>query len=73
MATIPSRSDQYSKTVYSSYVDSFINMFKTLARAVSGSAQFNIILYNAFAQSYPIYLNTISEYNKSWKDLSESP
>ena len=71
MATIPSRSDQYSKTVYSSYVDSFINMSKTLARAVSSSAQFNIILSNAFAQSYPIYLNTISEYNKSWKDLSE--
>jgi polyhydroxyalkanoate synthase len=28
-------------------------------------------LSNAFAEAYPIYLNTISEYNKSWKNLSE--
>jgi hypothetical protein len=28
-------------------------------------------LSNAFAEAYPMYLNTISEYNKSWKNLSE--
>jgi hypothetical protein len=32
--------------------------------------QFNIQLWNAFVESYPIYLTTISEYDKSWKDLS---
>ena len=35
------------------------------------STRFNIELENAFAEAYPIYLNTISEYNKSWKDLSD--
>jgi class III poly(R)-hydroxyalkanoic acid synthase PhaC subunit len=33
--------------------------------------QFNTELYRVFGEAYPIYLNTISEYNKSWKDLSE--
>ena len=28
-------------------------------------------MFNAFADAYPIYLNVISQYNKSWKDLSE--
>ena len=71
MATITSRSDQYNKSIFSSYADSFIGTSKALARALFDSAQFNIMLSNAFAQSYPIYINTISEYNRSWKDLSE--
>jgi class III poly(R)-hydroxyalkanoic acid synthase PhaC subunit len=29
------------------------------------------MLSNAYAEAYPIYLNTITEYNKSWKNLSE--
>jgi class III poly(R)-hydroxyalkanoic acid synthase PhaC subunit len=28
-------------------------------------------LFNAFAESYPIYLNVISQYNESWKNLPE--
>ncbi len=40
-------------------------------RAWLNTARFNLTLYNAFAEAYPIYLNTISEYDKSWKNLSE--
>jgi polyhydroxyalkanoate synthase subunit PhaC len=71
MTTITSHSDQYDKNIFSLYVDSFAETFNAFARALSSSAQFNIALSNAFSQSYPVYLNTISEYNKSWKDLSE--
>jgi polyhydroxyalkanoate synthase len=71
MATNTSCSDCYDKNIFSLYHASFIDMFETLARAISISARFNIVLSNAFSQSYPINLNTISEYNKSWKDLSE--
>jgi polyhydroxyalkanoate synthase subunit PhaC len=70
MTTTNSHSDQYGKSV-SSDANSFADTLKALARALSSSAQFNIVLSNAFSQSYPIYLNTISEYNKSWKNLSE--
>jgi hypothetical protein len=71
MATITPRPDEYNKSIFSFYVDSFIDTSKALVRALSDCAQFNKIFFNAFAQAYPIYLNTISEYNKSWKDLSE--
>jgi polyhydroxyalkanoate synthase subunit PhaC len=71
MTTITSHSDQYDKNIFSLYVDSFAETFNAFARALSSSAQFNIVLSKAFSQSYPVYLNTISEYNKSWKDLSE--
>src|SRR5918994_7953768 len=71
MTTTTSHADQYNKSIFSLYADSFAETFNAFARATSSFAQFNIVLYNAFSQSYPIYLNTISEYNKSWKDLSE--
>ena len=71
MTTTTSHSDQYNKNIFSLYADSFAETFNAFARAPSSFAQFNIVLYNAFSQSYPLYLNTISEYNKSWKDLSE--
>ena len=48
-----------------------VNMYNVFFRALSNSTQFNLKLYNAFAQAYPIYLGTIYEYKKSWKDLSE--
>jgi polyhydroxyalkanoate synthase len=41
-----------------------------LAEALSSSTQFNVELWNAFAETYPLYLGTITEYNKSWKDLT---
>ena len=47
------------------------SMSNVFARALSNSTQFNTELSNAFAEAYPIYLNTISEYNKSWKNLSD--
>ncbi|MFY9564926.1 MAG: alpha/beta fold hydrolase [Nitrososphaeraceae archaeon] len=71
MTTTTSRSDQYSKSVFSLYADSFTDVFNAFTRALSSSAQFNIVLYKAFSQFYPMYLDIISEYNKSWKDLSE--
>ena len=46
-------------------------MYNAFGRALSSSTQFNTELFNAFAQVYSIYLSTISEYNKSWKDLPE--
>lgn len=71
MATNTSHSDQYNKNIFSLYPVSFTEMSDALARAISSSVQFNIVLSNTFFQSYPIYFNTISEYDKSWKDLSE--
>jgi hypothetical protein len=71
MTTTAPHSDQYSKSVFSRNANSFADISKALARALSSTAQFNIVLSNAFSQSYPIYLNTLSEYNKSWKNLSE--
>lgn len=66
-----SQLNQYNKSLFSLYARSFADTFNAFARILSNSAQFNIVLSNAFSQSYPIYLNTISEYNKSWNDLSE--
>ena len=66
-----SQLNQYNKSLFSLYAHSFADTFNAFARILSNSAQFNIVLTNAFSQSYPIYLNTISEYNKSWNDLSE--
>jgi polyhydroxyalkanoate synthase subunit PhaC len=71
MATNTSRSDHYNKNIFSLYPVSLTEMSEALARTISSSVQFNIVLSNTFSQSYPIYFNTISEYNKSWKDLSE--
>ncbi len=50
---------------------SLVNESNIFSRAFLLSMQFNIKLCNAFAESYPIYLSTISEYNQSWKNLSE--
>src|SRR5918995_4506133 len=71
MATNTSHSDQSNKNIFSLYADTFIDTCKALAHVSTSSAQLSIILSNAFARSYPIYLNTIYEYNRSWKDLSE--
>ena len=35
------------------------------------SIQFNLRLCNTFAESYIIYLNTVSEYGKSWSNIYE--
>jgi polyhydroxyalkanoate synthase len=58
--TSPSYLDQYPQGTFSYYYNLFVDV-----------TQFSIILFNAFADAYPIYINTISEYNKSWKNLSE--
>ena len=71
MATTSSSPDQYTQSTFPFYDNSFIKISNAFARALLNTTQFNIILSNAFADAYPIYLNTISEYNRSWKDLSE--
>lgn len=71
MTTTISCLDRYNKNIFSLYADSFADTVNTIAKTLSSSAQFNIVLSNAFSQSYPIYLSAISEYNKSWKNLSE--
>lgn len=63
--------DQYTKNISPFYYNSFINISDAFSQALLNTTQFNIILSNAFADAYPIYINTISEYNKSWKNLSE--
>jgi polyhydroxyalkanoate synthase subunit PhaC len=71
-----SDSDQYNnnnknKNNLPFYDSPFVNMSNVFFRTLSYSTQFNLNLCNAFAQAYPIYLGTIYEYKKSWKDLSE--
>lgn len=71
MLKINSSSDQYNKSILPFYDRFFIDISNVFDRALSNSIQFNTQLFNAFHQAYPMYLNTISEYNKSWRDLSE--
>ena len=47
------------------------NISDAFAEVLSNSTRFNTEFWNAFAKIYPIYLATVSEYNKSWKYLSE--
>src|SRR5947207_1630563 len=68
--------DQYNKnynkkstfSFYNSALNASTNAF---IRAFSSSIQFGTELYNAFAEFYLVYLDTIYEYNRSWKDLAE--
>jgi polyhydroxyalkanoate synthase subunit PhaC len=66
-------SDQHdknkNKSVFPSYDRFFVNMYNAFGRALSSSTQFNTELFNAFAEAYSIYLGTISENSRSWKDL----
>jgi polyhydroxyalkanoate synthase subunit PhaC len=52
-------------------LDLFINTFAAYARSFSSSIEFNRELLYASAEVWRMYLSTISEYNKSWKDFSE--
>ena len=42
-----------------------------LPRAYSSSLQFNTKLFNFFGEAYLTYLDTFSEYNRTWKNLPE--
>jgi len=66
-------SGQYNnnKNPFHFYNSSFVNTYNAFAQVLLSSTQFNTKLWNAFAEAVPIYFSTISEYNKSWKDLSE--
>ncbi|MGA8842470.1 MAG: alpha/beta fold hydrolase, partial [Nitrososphaeraceae archaeon] len=61
----------YTQSTFPFYDNSFLDIFNAFAQALSNTTRFNTILFNAFADAYPIYLNVISQYNKSWRDLSE--
>ena len=69
--TTTSSSNEYTQSTFPFYDNSFLDIFNAFAQALSNTTRFNLILFNAFADAYPIYLNVISQYNKSWKDLSE--
>ena len=73
MAKTNLSSEQYNKNKSIFYFNnnSFVNTFDIFVRALTSSMQFNTELYRVFGEAYPIYLNTISEYSVSWKDLSE--
>jgi polyhydroxyalkanoate synthase len=74
MAKTNTSSDQYdnkNKSIFPFYDRFFVNMYNAFGRALSSSTQFNTELFNAFAEVYSIYLSTISEYSRSWKDLPE--
>jgi polyhydroxyalkanoate synthase subunit PhaC len=61
----------YNESTFHFYNGSFVNIYDAFAQVLSSSTQFNTELWNAFAEAVPIYFSTISEYNKSWKDLPE--
>jgi polyhydroxyalkanoate synthase subunit PhaC len=71
MSKTNSDSDRYNESVFPFYGRFSINIFNTFARALANSTQFNTELHNALSEAYPIYINTISEYNKSWNDFAE--
>ena len=54
-----------------SYDIFFTNTSNAYTRFFLSSIEFNRELLYAFAEFWRMYLDTISEYNKSWKDLSE--
>lgn len=61
-------SDRLGTSVYQR---SFSNVSNALTRSLSSSNQLNIRLSNAIAESYLVYLNTVSEYGKSWSYIYE--
>ena len=63
--------DRYNESIFSFYENSLMNVSNAFAQASLSSIQFSIKLSNAFTEAYPLYLNTLYEYNRSWKDLSE--
>ena len=69
--TTTSSSNEYTQSTFPFYDNSFLDIFNAFAQALTNTTRFNTILFNAFADAYPIYLNVISQYNKSWKDVSE--
>src|SRR5947209_5303824 len=73
MAKINFSPGQYNnnKSTFHFYNCSFVNTYNDFVLALSILNQFYTELWNAFSEDVPIYFSTISEYNKSWKDLSE--
>lgn len=63
-------SDRFDKST-SAYQSPFSNICNALAHSLSSSNQFSLRLSNAFAESYVVYLNTVSEYGKSWSNIYE--
>jgi poly[(R)-3-hydroxyalkanoate] polymerase subunit PhaC len=49
----------------------FPNTYDTFIHALLSSTQFNLRLYNVFAQSFRIYSSAVFEYGKSWSNIYE--
>jgi poly[(R)-3-hydroxyalkanoate] polymerase subunit PhaC len=71
MSNIKSNLNQHDIDTFLFNYDTFADRYIIFAKMLSSSLQFNTKLSNAFTAFYQIYLNTISEYNISWKDFSE--
>jgi class III poly(R)-hydroxyalkanoic acid synthase PhaC subunit len=69
--TTTSSLDEHTQNTLPFYYNSFLDIFNAFAHTISDTTRFNTVLFNAFAESYPIYLNVISQYNESWKNLPE--
>jgi class III poly(R)-hydroxyalkanoic acid synthase PhaC subunit len=63
-------SDQFGKET-SLHEKSLSDIYGAFIRTLSSSNQFSLRLSNAFAESYLIYLNTVSEHGKSWSNIYE--
>src|SRR5919198_79631 len=69
--------EDYRKSVFPLYY--YNNVFfrnigllsNAFTKMLSNSIEFNAELLNTFAQAYNMYLGTISEYDKSWKDYTQ--
>src|SRR6476469_497214 len=57
--------------LYFPFMRDLFDMSTAFSNAISDSIKFSTELFNSFAKAHSIYLNTLSEYNKSWKDLAE--
>jgi len=70
MNKIVYNSGQFGKGT-SVYENPLLNIYDAFTRTLSSLNQFSLRLSNAFAESYLIYLNTVSEYGKSWSNMNE--
>ena len=74
--TNPASDNHYTKNKSISffpffYDNFFLNTSNAYARSFSSSIEFNKELLYAFAEFWRMYLSTVYEYNKSWKDFTE--
>src|SRR5919197_249209 len=53
------------------YFTNITLLYNAFTKMLSNSMEFNRELLDSFAQVYRMYVRTISEYNKSWKNYTQ--